>query len=902
MRRGIIIKAILFVAIFVTTAFFVNKLYYRGYENENYQKTNTSLPVLYVRHNDEIINRMLAYRTKIDTSLDRSVVTTVGEDKKMSILLPNDSDYTKQVSYELRSFDGQNLIEDGDLTEPSRYNGFVQYDISLRMDMTIDKEYQIVIKLSDGKETLRYYSRLIRLERDYIQSYVDYMKSFNKAMFDEKYDENGDLIADYELQDSSIIVKALDQDNSNNSSNLGVVNLQSNYDVVTFGNLKPERTSELVPVIKEINETECTVQYQYTVSSGTGSELKNYIIDEYYELSYDNSNASAKLENYKRNMDYVFNYKDVNTILNSLSMGVCSNESEPYITTEDGKRAAFITENQLWFYDYKNTCMSNIYGFWKGTMADIQEIQNRLGFNLLYINDDGVVDFCVYGRIPRGTHEGQNGIILYEYKEETGELKELSFIETEITYDLMTQGVGRFAYYNRDYKVFYTILDNALIKAYVESDEMDYVVDNMPMDRIYFSDDYSTVAFMNDSRLEKSKGITIVDCESNRQVEIRSKYEISEVIGFVGTDIVYGDGTIDDIYTLLDGRKKVEFTELCIVDKSGNEIKRYKKNDKTLKNVEIGVNVINFELVDKNAEKTEPEQLDASELAEEMAEEADIKEEEPEELATDTDAIEDDIYIGGNTTNKESDYISFKQETKSGKLTFKNTYTEAGYAALNMVFPSNVYIRKTPKLMLAKTKKENNTATITMNKASEDSMLYVFSYEGLSMMTETAAEAMDYITDNGGVLLDGNGNVLFKTKPYNSYYTVAGTFPYQQCSSISESLNACAYMSILASGGKADYGELLGKSTFEECLSDSQTAVPINLYGMKIKTALLFLSDGIPFTARLSDGRYVLVVSYNLTAIRYYDPVDGKEVRVSRKRFVNDIAVYGNIIYTFAVK
>ena len=53
---------------------------------------------------------------------------------------------------------------------------------------------------------------------------------------------------------------------------------------------------------------------------------------------------------------------------------------------------------------------------------------------------------------------------------------------------------------------------------------------------------------------------------------------------------------------------------------------------------------------------------------------------------------------------------------------------------------------------------------------------------------------------------------------------------------------------------------------------------------------------------KLDDGRYVLVISYNSTHIRYYDPVLGAEVKVTRKAFENSLSLQSNTMYTFSVQ
>ena len=46
----------------------------------------------------------------------------------------------------------------------------------------------------------------------------------------------------------------------------------------------------------------------------------------------------------------------------------------------------------------------------------------------------------------------------------------------------------------------------------------------------------------------------------------------------------------------------------------------------------------------------------------------------------------------------------------------------------------------------------------------------------------------------------------------------------------------------------------------------------------------------------------IRVISYNSTHIRYYDPVLGAEVKVTRKAFENSLSLQSNTMYTFSVQ
>lgn len=62
---------------------------------------------------------------------------------------------------------------------------------------------------------------------------------------------------------------------------------------------------------------------------------------------------------------------------------------------------------------------------------------------------------------------------------------------------------------------------------------------------------------------------------------------------------------------------------------------------------------------------------------------------------------------------------------------------------------------------------------------------------------------------------------------------------------------------------------------------------------------MAIISGGIPVISRVDDGRYVMVVSYNSEAVRYYDPVLDQEVRVSRKEYESAMSKWNSELYTY---
>ena len=128
---------------------------------------------------------------------------------------------------------------------------------------------------------------------------------------------------------------------------------------------------------------------------------------------------------------------------------------------------------------------------------------------------------------------------------------------------------------------------------------------------------------------------------------------------------------------------------------------------------------------------------------------------------------------------------------------------------------------------------------------------------------------------------------------------MAGTFDYKAVDQADDTLAACNYMCLLSAGVAADYDEVRSLNNWEDSFNKySSDARGINISGVKLDTAIGYLSDGYPFAAKIED-RFVLVVSYNDDYIRYYDPTIDDEVRIERYRFQLKVNEYSNVLYTY---
>ena len=75
MDGRVIWRILVLLIIFVATIFLVNKLDNAGVEDVSIEMEQATLPIVYVRYNDDFINTLHGYTGKVDTTYFRDTIT-----------------------------------------------------------------------------------------------------------------------------------------------------------------------------------------------------------------------------------------------------------------------------------------------------------------------------------------------------------------------------------------------------------------------------------------------------------------------------------------------------------------------------------------------------------------------------------------------------------------------------------------------------------------------------------------------------------------------------------------------------------------------------------------------------------------------------------------------------------
>ncbi len=905
----IIVRTVLFVILFTGTALIVNFVYNRGQNEAIAEMTESGLPEIYFEYDGYRINRIPAYLGDMNVSLMHESVIPVDGDGTVKVLVSRDNDYMENVTYELRDIQDGNLIENGTLQRDSGFltSDYYVYLIEFRMNLSKDAEYKLQINLTDeAGRTIHYYTKVIRLSRDYTSLFINYAKSFNESTFrnegafegetslsstfvdtsmqeesengdDEKVNPNAENASGTDSIPIVISKKDFDENNvmtlsdiyskfvgntKSDNYDLGETDLTSTYQEVVWANLNPERVTEIVPVIRETGPGTALVENNYVARSVGESGETYYRVREAYRLIYNSNTGRPDLSDYKRSTMEIYDGTKIDSLNNAINTGINDASEISVINSENLYKTAFVTGGNLWLYDYKRNEATCVFSNLSRADINLTALDGKYGINILSVDDDGHLYFAVYGRINRGIHEGENGIILYQFDIEEYSISEMAFIKSTLPYDVLSTEAGKFMYFDIKGKVFYTILNDCLTAYNLSNKKMTVQAEGLPANCIYVSEDKKTIAYPDTAVESEAKKITIRNFELDKTVEKEVPGKILSILGFIGNDLVYGAAFPGNVKTVGNDNTQFYFSILHIISDTGEMLKTYSKQGILVSDYLISGSSIYLDRVTANE--------------------------------------------AGGYSETSGDRISCKSSDDEVKVSVVEIYDKVRFDEKKLCFPAGFYISYTPNSMVATTSGAGSYMFRPEEKLNID-YYYIYSIAGLTNTGFFAGDAISQANELKGTVLTGSGIPVYRrTKSVGivDYNSVAGTFNYYNADTPDDSYVACLRMALDAAGYGKTEGEfpLQRNSDWKDSFTEASggKAQGLNISGTELETALEYLSENKPFAVKLND-KYVMVVSFNSRYIRYYDPVEKDEVRARRSSFKNEMKKNGNEVYTFWV-
>lgn len=796
---------------------------------------DAAFPIMYIELDDYTLNTLHGYSGELNSGNIRESITPLGTDKSFMVKIDENNCKIKRLDFQLRDIANNKIIESNTLTafEKKGNDKYAKIKITESLDTSTEYGMQITLTTNLNKK-IHFYTRIKYYENDfYLTEKLDFINKFHQATFDKG-----------QTMDITSYLEA----NTSDDSTYANVNINSNYNLITWGKLNPEIISDIVPTIKEINIETASVELNYYIKAQTASGQETYHVKEFYRVRY--SGNRIYLLAFNRNMEAEFNPDYFSLKKSQFKIGI-SNESDfNIVTSSDNKSFAFVRNGSLWFYDIEKQTLTQVFSFSKKNPDYLRDNYDQHNIKILKINKDKSLSFVVYGYMNCGDYEGRVGIILYDYTPENNQIKERVYIPLETTYQQLKEDFGNFCYVN-DKNIFYFSLNDIVYAYNISSKRYEILSDNCVRDNFVMLNDAGCFVWSDFSGDNRARSISILDLETSKKLKVSSSdNENIVVLGTIDSNVVYGYVKDSDIYESTNGEVIKPVYKLIISDCKGNILRKYQN-----KNIYITSATVDNDVIRLKREKK----------------------------------------VNGIFRKISDDSILNQKVTPKPIVNMTTRVTDKTLTEKYLSLPSGLVLDKKPSVDSTKyvTVTENTTLHID-NIESYSVRYYVYAYGGITGSYTSASKAIQTAQEQMGVVVDNKSHIVWER---------GGKFISKELSGISyppsgaSSIKSATHMLLQGAQCTVDINELNGNSIIS--MLNNYLDQPVDLTGCTLDEVLYFVSSGKPVIGMLNNSRAVVITAYDKTSVTWMDPSTYTKSTVSLLNAENQFKQAGYVFVSY---
>lgn len=804
------------------------------------EMAKSSYPTISILLNEVEVNRLHGYSTNIDSRMNREAITPIDEDQSFKILI-NENDYEiRRVDYELHSIYDDRVIESDSIKalEEDEVRGHKLAKIRFNNELKQGQEYFIRITLVTNKsKKINFYSRIKRVDNSNYEAKLSFVENFRKATFNKD-----DSIVNYlERTDRSL-------------DSISYVNINSSFDLVTWKDLQPKIVGDIIPTIKEISSEFATVVLKYIVSIDTQSGVEYYYVDEFYRIRY--STSRMYLLNYERTMKSIFGINQEDIAPGDIKLGVTDDTDIELFNNGDSTKFSFVFNKELWCFNRFDNSRVKVFSFRQNESDYIRDIYDDHDIKIINMDQDGNIDFLVYGYMNRGAYEGHVGIILYRFYNLDNRIEELTYIPTHVTYQFLKESIGDFSYLSEQ-EIFYFHLNDTIYSYDLLTKQVREIATDVNETRLAFIREEHYIVWEEKDDSDLSKRLVIYDLKTQNSKEIKAEGDtVVKLLGTIGKDFIYGIANSNDIIKTQEGNTLIPMFKIIISNSKGKTLKEYQESGYYITDIEVDSNIITVK------RGTISKEGNGASI-----------------IPTKDDNILNNMDLGNNDikiTKKDSQIMVEEWYITSPLLSQNDrpyTYKET----------VNTVVTKDTTLRLEK-------------EMGYPGKYIVYALGEVLGIYEDAGKAISIADENVGLVFDLNQHIVWErgfTKTSNQLDDRVK----QGATTSKDSFKACVEALVKYKFNNATIDK--AKNGYE-ILSEYYGNSYVNLTGASLDQALYFVSEDRPLIAKINPSSYVLIIAYNSSSIVIYNPLTGSVSTVNRELAQRQIEESGNVFVSYS--
>jgi hypothetical protein len=782
------------------------------------------LPVIGMIYGDLVINELHGYTEELEVGAIRETIYPLGEERRIPVQIQTRGRQVTKVGYEVRSLDGSHLIERNETTDVvETADGILTAEIALMDLMETDEEYQLIFVLYEGKTRLAGYYTRVRAQADTaVAGAVDFALTFSDKTFLEDPDE--------------MIIAQLESKPGADNSSLGHTDIYSSYSHVLWGKLDPVKGSDITVRIHEFDRLMTALELSYSITSrDEAGRTEFYDVNEYYSVRY--VNGKYYLMTYEREVDQDFCGEDVVSELGQLELGIVSEDTLPVQSVRNGKRVAFVRENELRCYDGVKNELRTLFTF-SGNETDVCSEYGEHSIRIVEVSEEGNVEFLVYGYMNRGPHEGDTGICFYRYLAAEDALEEVFYISSQLNYERIHGEMGKLSYLNSN-GLFYLMYEGNVYAIDIEGGEYVKLAQGLRPETLAVDEKRGVVAWQELDENGVGTDIIIYHLDTGERRKIEApEGELIEMKGFIRQDILYGLIRRQDWEETRHYSAASPIYALEIINADGAVESRYEQKGIYLTDVEIMEDRICFGRQRWTGEAWE--------------------------------ALEGDVLFCREENPEEKDSVLKMNSSERRKRVY----------ALDLgLTEETLIVRNCPKLSV-----KSGTQLVWDDEDKTRSDRY-FAYNNgrLEGVFHTASEAIDCVEAAMGVVVDESQRMVWNRGNRGTAAEIV--LPITAPVDNPESSDYLELFLRCLGASHIDLSEKTEGENMLQILRRNCERTLVDLEGADLSQLLYYLDEGVPVLGIDSNNEAVLFVGYHEaygeTDLLYYDPVTAAAVEVS---------------------
>lgn len=576
MKKKLIRAGILLVIFICGVAGFSSLMNYQSTDNKTDMETASS-PSMAMMIEDTEVNRMYAYADDMDVRFVRDGLTPVGTDRSLKVsIIPNGREIDSLV-YEVCTSDGEQVIENNKIRSfTEEEDGRLTAEFTLSQPILMNQEYALNFTLSTEDGTWNYYTRLLQRAGLSTAQYVEFVNSFYTKTFAQ--DDTGDLTT-YLEPDTSVV-----------SNSFRSLDIHSDVDMITWGDLAPQISRPGIPTIEDISENSGSISLTYYISAENESgEVEKYQVDEFYRMSY--NQTRVYLLDFQRHVKQVLTTEQNLVSNGKINLGITDTDVQ-YMSDSTGTILAFVQKGDLWSYNIETNKMTRVFSFRDTGSNDERNDINQHDIKIVRVSENGDIDFILYGYMNRGQHEGQVGTSVYHYSAEQNAMEEEFFLRSLQSSEFLQKDVEKLSYVSEDGNL-YLLLEGNLYRFQMEEKTYEVLQEQIEDDCFFVSENSRYAAWMDGMDPYNTTSITFIDFNTGAQKTIQADQGTRiRLFGFINNDLIYGVANESDIVTNASGGTDFAMTEVRIQNFDGELVKSYHQDGYYVLDVTIQENLL----------------------------------------------------------------------------------------------------------------------------------------------------------------------------------------------------------------------------------------------------------------------------------------------------------------------